>query len=161
MGLMDAFNADERVEVKVGELWDLMDTATRARYLENGIKAGVPVEYLNGMITGEPVPDLFTSELEELEGCCGGACDIHFPDEEELGVEDLFEEKVTMYQSAEEGNIFVLTSYGLECTPEKVKVERAEGKPVKGYEHRVPVSWIEKAYVREVKDEGEAEKVSV
>ena len=43
----------------------------------------------------------------------------------------------------------------------KSRGERAEGKPVKGYEHRVPVSWIEKAYVREVKDEGEVEKVSV
>ena len=151
MGLMDAFNADERVEVKVGELWDLMDTATRARYLENGIKAGVPVEYLIGIITGEPVP-IKLDLPEVMEGCI---CS-------ELGVEDLFEEKETMYyQEAVKGNIFVLTAYGLKCTPEKVKGERAEGKPVKGYEHRVPVSWIEKAYVREVKDEGEVEKVSV
>lgn len=117
MGLMDAFNADERVEVNVGELWDLMDTATRARYLENGIKAGVPVE-----------------------------------DDEDLGVESLFEEKVTMYQEAEEGNMFVLTPYGMECTPDKIKAERKVDAPVKGYENRVPVSWVEKGYVREVKD---------
>lgn len=136
MGLMDAFNADERITVKVGDLWELMDTASKAQYLENGIKAGVPVEYLWGVVTGEPV------------------INIDFPDEddEDLGVESLFEEKVTMYQEAEEGNMFVLTPYGMECTPEKIRAERAVDAPVKGYEHRVPVSWVEKGYVREVRD---------
>lgn len=151
MGLMDAFNADERVEVKVGDLWELMDTASKAQYLENGIKAGVPVEYLWGVVTGEPV----NCDLpESFEGCTDDACDINFPDEddEDLGVESLFEEKVAMYQEAEEGNMFVLTPYGMECTPDKIKAERKVDAPVKGYENRVPVSWVEKGYVREVKD---------
>ncbi|MCM1501042.1 MAG: hypothetical protein NC124_21500 [Clostridium sp.] len=54
-------------------------------------------------------------------------------------------------KNAEKGNIFVLTEHGYKRTPENVKSEREIGSPVKGFEYRVPASWIEKGYVREVK----------
>ena len=149
MGLMDAFNADERVEVKVGDLWDLMREAAKATYLENGIKAGVPVEELWGIVTGEPV-ELDLPEAMEGCTCAGGACDIHFPEEDEPGVEVMFREVNDVNVVAKEGNHFVVTEKGYECTPDDIKDERAVGKPVTGFEDKVPQSWVDKGYVVEV-----------
>ena len=50
---------------------------------------------------------------------------------------------------AENGKNFVLTEYGYQKTPDHVKPERAVGEPVKGFENRVPVSWLENGYVVE------------
>ncbi len=47
------------------------------------------------------------------------------------------------------GKQFLLTEYGYQKTPDHVKHERAIGKPVKGFESSVPVSWVEKGYVVE------------
>lgn len=56
-----------------------------------------------------------------------------------------------MYKKeAESGKHFVLTVKGYERTPDRVKLERAVGKPVKGYEYSVSQSWIDKGYVEEV-----------
>ena len=46
----------------------------------------------------------------------------------------------------------MLTDHGYECTPADIRPEREIGKPVKGFERRVPLSWIEKGFV-EVLDE--------
>lgn len=56
-----------------------------------------------------------------------------------------------VYSSA--GCIFVCTQVGYEKTPDHVKPERGAGKPIKGFEHSVPQSWIQKGYVEEVKEE--------
>lgn len=56
-------------------------------------------------------------------------------------------------RNAEKGCIFVCTEYGYERTLEHIKEERAAGKPIPGFEYRAPVSWIEKGYVEEVKEE--------
>lgn len=50
---------------------------------------------------------------------------------------------------ADSGKCFVLTEHGYNHTPEDVKKERKIGKPVKGYEQSVPVSWVKKGYVEE------------
>ncbi|GLG89146.1 hypothetical protein [Sellimonas catena] len=50
---------------------------------------------------------------------------------------------------ADPGKKFVLTDYGYSRTPEAVKKERKIGKPITGFEQKVPVSWIEKGYVEE------------
>ena len=55
-------------------------------------------------------------------------------------------------KNAGEGKIFVVTNKGYEKTPDKVKPERAIGKPVKGFERSVPVSWLNKGYVEEVEE---------
>ena len=54
-----------------------------------------------------------------------------------------------MFKNAQSGRQFLLTEYGYQETPDHVKHEREVGKPVKGFETRVPVSWIEKGYVKE------------
>lgn len=55
------------------------------------------------------------------------------------------------YTSVKNGNYFVLTKYGYEKTPDNIKSERKINKPLKGFEDRVPTSWIKKGYVTEVK----------
>lgn len=57
---------------------------------------------------------------------------------------------MTIINTAEKGNIFVLTKKGYSKTPDKVKHERKIGKPIKGFEHTVPASWYEKGYVEEI-----------
>lgn len=151
MGVADLFTADERATVKVGDLWDLMVEAAKVEYLENGIRAGVPTEYLKGVLTGEPVelPEPVLCEGEEL----GGSDDFwDFLEALEDSEEILFEEK-GVYKNAEMGDHFILTEKGYECSPEKVKAEREAGKPIKGFEYKVPESWLSKGYVVSVKDE--------
>lgn len=48
------------------------------------------------------------------------------------------------------GKHFVLTKHGYGKTPDKVKPERKAGEPVRGFETKVPTSWINKGYVKEV-----------
>lgn len=50
----------------------------------------------------------------------------------------------------EPGFVFVCTQKGYDKTPDHVKHERAPGKPIKGFEDHVPVSWVEKGYVEAV-----------
>ena len=150
MGLADVFGKDELVELKVGELLSFFEGYARgvvkAEMLENGVKAGVPNEYMVGMLTGEPVGVEFPEP-------CECTCDPYWDDDEPTGEEILFEEK-NMFKEAFKGFVFVLTEKGYECTPEAVKPERAVGKPVKGYEHRVPEGWLSKEYVVMVPEEG-------
>ena len=47
---------------------------------------------------------------------------------------------------ADSGKQFVLTALGYEKTPERVKPERAVGKPIKGYESAVPLLWAKKEW---------------
>lgn len=54
-----------------------------------------------------------------------------------------------MMQEATAGNQFVLTEKGYRNTPDHVKHEREVGVPVKGFETRVPATWINKGYVME------------
>lgn len=51
------------------------------------------------------------------------------------------------YQIASPGKLFILTQKGYDNTPDAVKRERAVGKPLKGFEQKVPASWITKGYV--------------
>lgn len=53
---------------------------------------------------------------------------------------------------ADNGNIFVCTEYGFNRTLDHIKHERAIGKPIPSFERKVPVSWVEKGYVVEVKE---------
>lgn len=60
-------------------------------------------------------------------------------------------------ESAKKGNIFILTKKGYEKTPYMVKHERVIGKPVEGFEYRVPVSWIKNGYVEQIPEPYKAE----
>lgn len=58
MGIVDAFTAEARVELKVNELMNLMKYTAKAEVIYNGVKANVPHEYLRAYISG-------TEEKEE------------------------------------------------------------------------------------------------
>lgn len=51
------------------------------------------------------------------------------------------------FEIAEHGKQFVLTECGYKRTPDTIKHERKVGKPVKGFENRVPSSWVKNGWV--------------
>ncbi|MBO4682191.1 MAG: hypothetical protein J5623_09940 [Clostridiales bacterium] len=57
MGLIDAINPDARVEIKVGDLYSVLDAAAvngrTAKFLLNAVNCEVPYRYIREMITGE------------------------------------------------------------------------------------------------------------
>ncbi len=57
MGLIDAINPDARVEMKVGDLYSVLDAAAvngrTAKFLINAINCEVPYRYIREMLTGE------------------------------------------------------------------------------------------------------------
>ena len=58
MGLIDALNAEDRIEVKFSTLYSLMNSSAEAnselKYIENALTAGVPNNYILSMIDGIP-----------------------------------------------------------------------------------------------------------
>ena len=61
MGLMDAFNPEATTELKVGELYEMLqqaaENAQTAKFLLNGVKNEVPYKYIREIVTGEKEPD--------------------------------------------------------------------------------------------------------
>lgn len=75
MGLIDAINPDARVEIKVGDLYSVLDAAAvngrTAKFLLNAVNCEVPYRYIREMITGEKEttedgddPVVMTAEIE-------------------------------------------------------------------------------------------------
>jgi len=58
---MDAFNPEATTEIKVGELYQMLqqaaENAQTAKFLLNGVKNEVPYKYIREVITGEKEPD--------------------------------------------------------------------------------------------------------
>ena len=59
MGLIDAIGAEDRVEVKYSDFYDLVRAEAEKTLLENAVIADIPREYILKMLTGE------NDELEE------------------------------------------------------------------------------------------------
>ena len=61
MGLMDAFNPEATTELKVGELYRMLQQAaeneTTAKFLMNGVKNEVPYRFIREVVTGEKEDD--------------------------------------------------------------------------------------------------------
>ena len=53
MALADVFGSEDRVLVKFSEFYDLMKGCAERELLTNAVKARVPYEYIEGMLTGE------------------------------------------------------------------------------------------------------------
>lgn len=53
MGLVDAFSAEDRVDVKFSQFYDLMKGCTQREMLMNAVKTRVPYEYIENMMTGK------------------------------------------------------------------------------------------------------------
>ena len=55
--------------------------------------------------------------------------------------------KMSMNKYLDDGRKFVLKNKGYEHTQNNVKHERKVGEPIKGFETKVPSSWLRKGYV--------------
>lgn len=53
MGLVDALNAEDRVELKITELLQLVRGCAERDVMKNGINTDVPHAYMRMMITGK------------------------------------------------------------------------------------------------------------
>lgn len=53
MGIMDAFSREDRVEVAVSQLYDLVKEAGRADLFRNGVKNMVPYEHILQVMDGD------------------------------------------------------------------------------------------------------------
>ena len=61
MGMMDAFNAEDRTQVKVSQLYEMLREAAKCELLMNAVNCNVPHRHIREMATGEKedVPELF------------------------------------------------------------------------------------------------------
>lgn len=64
MGLADAFAAEDRVDVKFSDFYNLIKGCTQRDLLMNAIKTKVPYEYIENMMTGKEVPISENSSAE-------------------------------------------------------------------------------------------------
>lgn len=53
MGLADAFNAEDRVQVKYSNFYEMVEAAAKAKLLINAVNCDVPHEYIRCMVTGK------------------------------------------------------------------------------------------------------------
>ena len=53
MGIMDAFNAEDRTQIKVSSLYAMLKEGAKAEYLLNAVKSEVPYQYIVQMATGK------------------------------------------------------------------------------------------------------------
>ena len=52
MGLADAFNAEDRVNVKFSDFYKLVQQAGKYEHVMNGVKCNVPHRYIREMVSG-------------------------------------------------------------------------------------------------------------
>lgn len=57
MGLIDAISAEDRIEVKFSDFYNLIKGCTMRDLLLNGIKCDVPHVYLREMASGDKEPE--------------------------------------------------------------------------------------------------------
>lgn len=53
MGLIDSISKDDRVEVKVGDLYLFLKASARSEMLMNAVNCNVPHRYIRAMATGK------------------------------------------------------------------------------------------------------------
>lgn len=53
MGIVDAFSAEDRVQVKFSEFYELMKEATKAELIMNAVNCGVPHRFIRETMTGK------------------------------------------------------------------------------------------------------------
>ena len=65
MGLADAFAAEDRVDVKFTDFYNLIKGCTQRDMLMNAVKTKVPYEYIECMMTGKPIENSPCGRCEE------------------------------------------------------------------------------------------------
>lgn len=53
MGIVDAFSAEDRVQVKFSEFYELMKEATKAELIMNAVNCDVPHRFIRETMTGK------------------------------------------------------------------------------------------------------------
>lgn len=53
MGLVDVFSAEDRMDIKFSDFYNLVKGCTQRDFLLNAVKNKVPHEYIERMMTGE------------------------------------------------------------------------------------------------------------
>ena len=53
MGMLDAIQSEDRIQVKFSDFYSIVKRAAKAEILENAVNADVPNMYVRGMITGK------------------------------------------------------------------------------------------------------------
>lgn len=66
MGLMDAFNPEDRVTVTFTDFYKMMREAARSELLQNAVKMYVPHEHIVAMLYGPPLN--FKEVMQKPEG---------------------------------------------------------------------------------------------
>lgn len=56
MGVMDAFNPEDRTEMKISTLYEMLREAARAELIMNAVNCNVPHGFIREMVTGEKEP---------------------------------------------------------------------------------------------------------
>lgn len=64
MGLVDAFSAEDRVEVKFSDFFNIIKQAAQKENIMNGVNCNVPHEYIREMVSGKQEEP---QEVEALE----------------------------------------------------------------------------------------------
>lgn len=54
MGLADAFVKEDRVEIKISDLFALLEAGARSELVMNAVNCNVPHRYIREMATGKP-----------------------------------------------------------------------------------------------------------
>lgn len=62
MGMMDAFTAEDRIQIKVSSLYSMLKEGAKAELIINAVKCRVPYDYIMQMATGK------SDELAEYKG---------------------------------------------------------------------------------------------
>ena len=62
MGVMDAFNPEDRVEIKISSLYTILREAAKCELLMNAVYCDVPNECIRAMATGIVVDEAIKSE---------------------------------------------------------------------------------------------------
>lgn len=66
MGLVDAFNKEDRTEIMMSKLYTLMKEGAKAELMMNAIQCDVPHKHIREMITGAKEYSDKKQEPEEL-----------------------------------------------------------------------------------------------
>ena len=67
MGIMDAFNAEDRVQVKVSQLYVMLREAAKCELLMNAVNCNVPHSCIRAMATGEKESVITHTSIQTIE----------------------------------------------------------------------------------------------
>ena len=74
MGIMDAFNAENRITVTVSKFGEMMKAAVKADLMMNAVNCEVPYQYIREMVTGIKEED--PEEKTPMDRLLDAVCDI-------------------------------------------------------------------------------------